>query len=277
MVWAQLALNKQSNSVFMGYARAIDLYGRPMRVRADMAFEAQGIGQDMLDHRGPGSYLTGPSTQNQRIENYWNFVWAHWAYYYKGQFQVLENFRVLDRFNKGDLHSLIAAYFDFLQARLTEVCEMWNNHTVRPQSRYGISAYKPCKRFIDGVAAFRGMPLEEVAKLHSSLDTIDLIMFEDAPHNWTRANDQEESHLATEVACDLLELPEHQLLRDEVYRSMMTEDPRRNYMYHRLVTHQVLNMAVWLAAGPQDSPDYPDGPISRVRELIYETAESQGA
>jgi hypothetical protein len=65
VVWAQLALNKQSNSVFMGYARAIDLYGRPMRVRADMAFEAQGIGQDMLDHRGPGSYLTGPSTQNQ--------------------------------------------------------------------------------------------------------------------------------------------------------------------------------------------------------------------
>jgi hypothetical protein len=34
----------------------------------------------------------------QRIENYWNFVWAHWAYYYKGQFQVLENFRVLDRY-----------------------------------------------------------------------------------------------------------------------------------------------------------------------------------
>jgi hypothetical protein len=65
VVWAQLALNKCSDSLFMGYAKAVELHGRPLRVRADMAFEAQGIGQDMLDNRGPGSYLTGPSTQNQ--------------------------------------------------------------------------------------------------------------------------------------------------------------------------------------------------------------------
>jgi hypothetical protein len=31
----------------------------------------------------------------------------------------------LSRFDKGDLHSLVAAYFDILQERLIIICEMW--------------------------------------------------------------------------------------------------------------------------------------------------------
>lgn len=48
-----------------GYDGATGRYGRPQRLRADMAFEALDIGQDMLDHRGAGSYLAGRSTANQ--------------------------------------------------------------------------------------------------------------------------------------------------------------------------------------------------------------------
>lgn len=65
IVYATLALNKNAESLFEGYRQAVAAYGRPLRLRADMAFEALPIGQDMLDYRGPGTYLTGPSTHNQ--------------------------------------------------------------------------------------------------------------------------------------------------------------------------------------------------------------------
>ena len=48
-----------------GFDAAVHKFGRPLRLRADMAFEAQSIGQDMLDHRDAGAYLTGRSTANQ--------------------------------------------------------------------------------------------------------------------------------------------------------------------------------------------------------------------
>lgn len=69
IVYATLALNKSSSSIFTGYRSAVEQYGRPGRVRADMAFEALAVGQDMLDHRGPGAYITGASVHNQVVES----------------------------------------------------------------------------------------------------------------------------------------------------------------------------------------------------------------
>ena len=65
VVYAVAATNKRAATIFAGYAAAVSAYGRPQAVRADMAFEAIPVGQDMLDHRGPGSFLVGPSTANQ--------------------------------------------------------------------------------------------------------------------------------------------------------------------------------------------------------------------
>lgn len=52
IVYATLALNNSAESVSEGYKQAIQAYGRPLRVRADLAFEGLPTGQDMLDHRG---------------------------------------------------------------------------------------------------------------------------------------------------------------------------------------------------------------------------------
>ncbi|KAK9819596.1 hypothetical protein WJX72_000124 [[Myrmecia] bisecta] len=70
VVYMTVALNKKSATLFEGYQQAINLFGRPLRLRADMCFEALAIGQDMVDHRGPQGFIAGPSTANQRIENY---------------------------------------------------------------------------------------------------------------------------------------------------------------------------------------------------------------
>ena len=65
MVYITVALNKSAAALFRGYRQAVATFGRPLMLRADMCYEATAIGQDMIDHRGPQAYLTGPSTANQ--------------------------------------------------------------------------------------------------------------------------------------------------------------------------------------------------------------------
>lgn len=72
VVAATVACNKTAPALKGGYDAAVAKFGRPLRLRADMAFEAQPIGQDMLDHRGAGAYLTGRSTTNSQCAD-----WTH--------------------------------------------------------------------------------------------------------------------------------------------------------------------------------------------------------
>jgi hypothetical protein len=65
IVYITVSTNKSAPELFRGYAQAINRFGRPQRLRSDMAYEAGMIGQDMLDHVGPCSFLVGPSTANQ--------------------------------------------------------------------------------------------------------------------------------------------------------------------------------------------------------------------
>lgn len=64
-VYATLALNKTGMTLRDVFDQAVTAYGYPLRMRADMAFEATFVGQRMLDERDEGSFITGPSTANQ--------------------------------------------------------------------------------------------------------------------------------------------------------------------------------------------------------------------
>lgn len=65
IVYITVSTNKSATELFRGYAQAVNCFRRPDFLRCDMAYEAGLIGQDMLDHMGPGSFLVGPSTTNQ--------------------------------------------------------------------------------------------------------------------------------------------------------------------------------------------------------------------
>ena len=67
VVYAFVANNKAASSLFSGYRAAMEVNGRPQALRADMAFQAGVIGQDMIDNRGQGVLLVGPSTANQVV------------------------------------------------------------------------------------------------------------------------------------------------------------------------------------------------------------------
>ncbi len=63
--YAIVALDKTASTLFNAYHEATTAFERPLRPRADMCFKAARIGQDMIDVRGPGAYLTGLTTANQ--------------------------------------------------------------------------------------------------------------------------------------------------------------------------------------------------------------------
>lgn len=64
-VYAGLAVNKSAQTLSHYFSTAVEKYGRPLLLRTDMCFEAVEIGQDMINNRGPGAFIAGPSTRNQ--------------------------------------------------------------------------------------------------------------------------------------------------------------------------------------------------------------------
>lgn len=63
--YAIVALDKAASTLFNLFHKATTTFGHPLRLTADMCFEATGIGQDMIRVHGLGVYLTGPSSANQ--------------------------------------------------------------------------------------------------------------------------------------------------------------------------------------------------------------------
>ncbi|KAK9918548.1 hypothetical protein WJX75_004894 [Coccomyxa subellipsoidea] len=150
IVHALVALDKTSATLLRGYKSAVARYGRPLRVRADMALEAIPIGADMLDHMGPGAYIAGPSTSNTKIENFWNFVWSHWAHHAKNVFMQLERSGYLNREDPMDPFTLSVVFLPELQRTLAEMCFDWHYHGVRSQPRRGVQGYIPAHVFARG-------------------------------------------------------------------------------------------------------------------------------
>ena len=53
------------------YSNSVNLLGIPRRVRADRGRENVDVARFMLEHGGCGSFITGKSVHNQRIEHRW--------------------------------------------------------------------------------------------------------------------------------------------------------------------------------------------------------------
>jgi len=70
------ATNNYKETVLALFETAIEQYGIPSRVRTDKGGENVLVWERMTMLRGPerGSYLTGPSVRNQRIERLWRDV-----------------------------------------------------------------------------------------------------------------------------------------------------------------------------------------------------------
>lgn len=77
LIYVEATLNNRAATVLNAFLRGIETVGNiPLRVRADKGSENRDVGLWMIVNRGEnrGSFITGRSVHNQRIERIWREV-----------------------------------------------------------------------------------------------------------------------------------------------------------------------------------------------------------
>lgn len=249
MMSTTVSMNKSTDSISFNFHAAVHRYGFPMRVRADMAFEARGVGADMLRARGEGAYLVGPSTANQPIENYWNQMYRHVAHFYRNLFATMELHGILDRFSPSDLFSLGVAFMSELQDCVTTLGNTWNHHTVRPQASRGIRSFVPVNRFEASYSEF----LRDGHVTRNGVRTIspDVLWPDGAapvPDGEITSGGVREypGRRGGPTVEDCLRLHADRLLRDELCCEYPVTKSEERYLVHRQVSLEIYNLRAYL-------------------------------
>jgi len=117
------------------FQEAMVTWGVPSRVRGDMGAENRDVSYFMLSHeaRGPGrgSYITGRSVHNSRIERLWRDVYQVVLSLFYDLFASLEVAGYLNVDNDDHLFCLHLVYKKVINDALWRFARSWNNHKIR--------------------------------------------------------------------------------------------------------------------------------------------------
>jgi len=126
------------------FLRATQEFGIPSRVRTVLGGENVRIWDYMEEVRGSnrGSYITGSSVHNTRIERLWRDVYEAVSATYISVFNELENQNILDPLNDMDIFCLHYIFLPRINASLHSFQLAWNNHPLSTEnSRSPIQIY----------------------------------------------------------------------------------------------------------------------------------------
>lgn len=136
-VYLSASSNNRSETVLRSFLGAVSKYGLPSRVRADKGGENVLVSRYMLQHphRGPGrgSFITGRSVHNQRIERLWRDVFSSCTGHLYHMFYSMEDEGLLDPVDEVDLFVLHLVFIPRISRQLETFKAAYCRHKLRTE------------------------------------------------------------------------------------------------------------------------------------------------
>ena len=130
VTFAETSTNNLSATVLGHFERAIDSFGRPLRVRTDHGGENSQVWQNMVNTSGLHSVIVGSSVRNQRVERFNLDININVTRPFSSIFRELEFEGVLNPANETDLFCLQYIFTPRINQVLHEFIAAHNHHAI---------------------------------------------------------------------------------------------------------------------------------------------------